>query len=750
VDEKTAIQALDRLDPVRFERVEAARKIRTGSQVGWQAWAEAVSSLMSCRARFLVCPPEHYGVEYVINPWMDGNVHRADREKAAAEWQQYFNVLSKVAETAAMTPRAALPDLVFTANGGLVLGRNVILGHFMHRERRPEEPWFREWFEQNGFNVQELPRDLPFEGEGDALWDGARGILWAAYGPRTELDVHPLLAQWLAVEVVSLRLVDKRFYHLDTCLAPLEGGHLMYYEGAFDAASIRVIESRVPPELRIAVSERDALHFACNAVCAGTEVLLNAATPELHARLEAAGYSVHETRLGEFIKSGGAAKCLALRLAQPRAEDARRRPLSAVQRRVIEIEGHLLDAGLLERALDLTVDSGGSFHVLDFQLGKQRQSTSRAAIGISAPSADALDAITSRLIELGARPAAEEPGDAELRTVEQAGVAPEDFYATTIYPTEVRCGGEWLRVLDQRMDAVVVVRGEIARCKLLRDLAAGEQVVVGTRGIRTLRAPESRELPRAGELRREFAFMGAGVSSERRVELVVEQIAWEMARLRERGGRVVVVPGPVVIHTGAGEHLAWLVREGYIGALLGGNAIAVHDLEQAILGTSLGVDLQRGQPVRGGHSHHVRVINTIRRYGGIAAAVEQGVVRGGIFYECVKKGVPFALAGSIRDDGPLPETEMDLIKAQTEYARLIRGAEMILMLSTMLHSIGVGNMTPAGVKLVCVDINPAVVTKLADRGSIESAGIVTDVGLFLSLLHRQLDEQRGALPTPRR
>ncbi len=704
---------------------------------------------MSYRPRFLVCPPKHYSVDYVINPWMEGNVHRADREKAAAEWQRYFNVLSKVAETAVMTPHAALPDLVFTANGGLVLDRDVILGHFLHRERRSEEPLFREWFEQNGFIVRELPRDLPFEGEGDALWDGARAILWAAYGLRTELDVHPLLAQWLTVEVVSLRLVDKRFYHLDTCLAPLEGGHLMYYEGAFDAASISEIESRVPAEQRIAVSERDALHFACNAVSAGPEVLLNFATPELRARLQAAGYSVNETPLGEFIKSGGAAKCLALRLVRPRAEDARRRPLSAVQRRVMEMEGHLLDAGLLERALDLTVDSGGSFQVLDFQLGKQRQSTSRATIGILAPSADVLDAITSRLIELGARPAAEEPDDAEVRPVEQAGVAPEDFYATTIYPTEVRCRGKWLRVLDQRMDAVVVLTGESARCKLLRDLTAGEQVVVGTGGIRTLRAAESREVPR-DELRREFAFMGAGVSSERRVELLVEQIAWEMARLRDRGGRVVVVPGPVVIHTGGGEHLAWLVREGYVGALLGGNAIAVHDLEQAILGTSLGVDLQRGQPVRGGHSHHVRVINTIRRCGGIAAAVEQDVVRGGIFYECVKKSVPFALAGSIRDDGPLLETEMDLIKAQAEYARLIRGAEMILMLSTMLHSIGVGNMTPAGVKLVCVDINPAVVTKLADRGSIESAGIVTDVGLFLSLLRRQLDQQHGALLTPRR
>ena len=705
---------------------------------------------MSYRPRFLVCPPKHYSVDYVINPWMEGNVHRADREKAAAEWQRYFNVLSKVAETAVMTPHAALPDLVFTANGGLVLDRDVILGHFLHRERRSEEPLFREWFEQNGFIVRELPRDLPFEGEGDALWDGARAILWAAYGLRTELDVHPLLAQWLTVEVVSLRLVDKRFYHLDTCLAPLEGGHLMYYEGAFDAASISVIESRVPAEQRIAVSERDALHFACNAVSAGPEVLLNFATPELRARLQAAGYSVNETPLGEFIKSGGAAKCLALRLVRPRAEDARRRPLSAVQRRVMEMEGHLLDAGLLERALDLTVDSGGSFQVLDFQLGKQRQSTSRATIGILAPSADVLDAITSRLIELGARPAAEEPDDAEVRPVEQAGVAPEDFLRHHDLPDRSALPRE----VAPRSRSTNGRRGGADGRK--RSLQAASRPHRGRAGRR--RHGRHPHIARAGiagvaarrELRREFAFMGAGVSSERRVELLVEQIAWEMARLRDRGGRVVVVPGPVVIHTGGGEHLAWLVREGYVGALLGGNAIAVHDLEQAILGTSLGVDLQRGQPVRGGHSHHVRVINTIRRCGGIAAAVEQGVVRGGIFYECVKKGVPFALAGSIRDDGPLLETEMDLIKAQAEYARLIRGAEMILMLSTMLHSIGVGNMTPAGVKLVCVDINPAVVTKLADRGSIESAGIVTDVGLFLSLLRRQLDQQHGALLTPRR
>lgn len=234
--------------------------------------------------------------------------------------------------------------------------------------------------------------------------------------------------------------------------------------------------------------------------------------------------------------------------------------------------------------------------------------------------------------------------------------------------------------------------------------------------------------------------MGAGVSSERRVEIVVEQIAWEMRRVRDRGGRVAVTAGPVVIHTGGSEHLSHLIREGYVQALLGGNAIAVHDIEQSLLGTSLGVDMQRGNPVHGGHRHHLRAINAIRGCGSIAKAVDQEVLTKGVMYECVRNHVPFSLAGSIRDDGPLPDTEMDIIKAQQEYARLVEGADMILMLSTMLHSIGVGNMTPAGVKLVCVDINPAVVTKLSDRGSVESVGVVTDVGLFLSLLVQQLEQ----------
>jgi lysine-ketoglutarate reductase/saccharopine dehydrogenase-like protein (TIGR00300 family) len=290
------------------------------------------------------------------------------------------------------------------------------------------------------------------------------------------------------------------------------------------------------------------------------------------------------------------------------------------------------------------------------------------------------------------------------------------------------------------MDGAIAIshtpNGMVAKCKILRDLEIGEQVVVDVQGIRSIRKTESREQRNA----QEFSFMSSGVSSERRVELVVEQVAWELRKIRDAGGKVVVTAGPVVIHTGGGEHLARLIREGYIQGLLGGNAIAVHDIEQNMMGTSLGVDMKRGIAVRGGHRHHLKVINAIRRFGSIARAVDAGVITGGVMYECVKNDIPFVLAGSIRDDGPLPDTQMNLILAQQEYTKVIQGSEMILMLSSMLHSIGVGNMTPAGVRMVCVDINPAVVTKLSDRGSVESIGVVTDVGLFLSLLVQQLDK----------
>lgn len=691
---------------------------------------------MSTPLRFLMCSPHHYEVDYVINPWMEGNIHRSSRATAEEQWQGLYQLISTHAGVELVKPQLGWPDMVFTANAGLILGQQVVLSRFLHPERQGEEPYFQEWFESQGFTVHVLPQDLPFEGAGDALLDREGRWLWAGYGFRTELDAHPLVSEWLDIEVLSLRLMDDRFYHLDTCFCPLTNGYLLYYPPAFDAYSNRLIEMRVPAEKRIAIDEPDAVNFACNAVNIDRIVIMNKASDSLKRRLGALNFQVLETPLTEFLKAGGAAKCLTLRIDEP-IQPKLHKEIS-VESRTLTMEGHLLDSGMINRALDLIVEGGGSFQVLNFDLGAQRHSTSKANIRVSAPDHRVMEEIISQLIELGAVTLPDEVKDAELVTIDQAGVAPDDFYTTTIYPTEVRINGNWLRVTNQRMDAVIAVNetpeGPVAQCKLLRDLQVGEKVVVGIDGLRTVRKPSDRD-----RNQEEFSFMGSGVSSERRVELVVEQVAWELRKLRDQGGRVAVVAGPVVIHTGGSEHLSRLIREGYVQALLGGNAIAVHDIEQAMLGTSLGVDMKQGVSVHGGHRHHLKAINAIRRCGSIAAAVEQGVLTKGVLYECVKNNVPFSLAGSIRDDGPLPDTKMNLIDAQADYARLVQGCDMILMLSTMLHAIGVGNMTPAGVKMVCVDINPAVVTKLADRGSIESTGVVTDVGLFLSLLVNQLD-----------
>ena len=695
---------------------------------------------MTDAVKILMCAPHHYDVDYVINPWMEGNVHRSSRERAEDQWQGLYKTLKEYATVDLVEPQSGWPDMVFTANAGLVLGDRVVLSRFFHPERQGEEPHFQRWFEENGFEVFTLPQSLPFEGAGDALIDRAGGWIWAGYGFRSELDSHPLIAEWLEAEVLSLRLVDSRFYHLDTCFCPLTDGYLLYYPGAFDTYSNHLIERRVPSDKRIAIQEADAVNFACNAVNVGKTVVMNKATNDLKAQLDQLGFSVVETPLTEFLKAGGAAKCLTLKTTEPRQDSPK---VSSIQNRVIHLEGHLLDSGLVNQALDTIVAGGGSFQVLNFNLGAQRQDTSAAEVKVSAPDEAVMADIMGQLIDLGAMSLPDETAAARLEAVPMAGVAPDDFYVSTIYPTEVRVGQQWVRVEKQRMDGAIAITqsngNTVATCKLLRDLALGEQVVVGSKGIRTLRKNNSLKKKSSEE----FSFMGAGVSSERRVELVVEQLAWDLRQIRDRGGKVVVTAGPVVIHTGGSEHLRTLIREGYVHALLGGNAIAVHDIEQSMMGTSLGMDMKRGVSVHGGHRHHLKAINTIRRCGSIANAVEQGVLTSGVMYECVKNNVPFSLAGSIRDDGPLPDTKMDLIAAQAEYAQLIEGADLILMLSTMLHSIGVGNMTPAGVKMVCVDINPAVVTKLSDRGSVESTGVVTDVGLFLSLMVQQLGKLTG-------
>jgi len=395
----------------------------------------------------------------------------------------------------------------------------------------------------------------------------------------------------------------------------------------------------------------------------------------------------------------------------------------------VEAQGHLIDSHIMERIFDTVVEFQGKFEVEIFQIGRTNSDPSHLRLRVEAPTRELMDSLLGQLLGLGCTPA--EDGDAETRIVERDCCAPEDFYSTTNHRTEIRLHGEWLPVGRQRMDAMIVVNNGAAVCRRLRDLKAGDAVVVGMRGIRVI--PESKERDRHG-----FSFMSNEISSERQVDTAVRQTAAMMEQMRRDGKRIVVVAGPVVVHTGGVEPLSALIRHGWVDSLLAGNALAVHDIEAALLGTSLGVRMQDGRLEEHGHRNHMRAINAIYHAGGIRGAVESGRLPSGIMYECVKANVPFVLAGSIRDDGPLPDTEMDLIAAQAAYARALAGADMVLMLSSMLHAIGVGNMTPAGVKLVCVDINPAVVTKLSDRGSLESVGVVTDVGLFLSLLVQQL------------
>ena len=281
------------------------------------------------------------------------------------------------------------------------------------------------------------------------------------------------------------------------------------------------------------------------------------------------------------------------------------------------------------------------------------------------------------------------------------------------------------------MDAVIVVADGSATCRKLRDIRVGDSIVCGNDGIRIV--PEFRERDRHG-----FAFMTNEISSERRVEVSIAKIAAMMRDIRRTNGRIVFVMGPVTVHTGGTAYFSEIVRRGYVNAVLSGNALAVHDVEHALFGTSLGVDLDAGAPVKEGHRNHMRAINTSTVPAGIEAAVESGVLRSGIMYELVKHGVEYVLAGSIRDDGPIVDTVMDLIAAQERYAEVLADAKLVVILSTMLHGIGVGNMLPSWVRVICVDINPAVVTKLADRGSSQTIGLVTDVGLFLHQLAAML------------
>ncbi len=405
-----------------------------------------------------------------------------------------------------------------------------------------------------------------------------------------------------------------------------------------------------------------------------------------------------------------------------------------MQQEVVEAEGHLIDSHLMEQIFDTVVEYSGRFEVEEFRIGRTNADGSYLRLKIETPQSSDMQQLLGQLLGLGCSPV--DSGDADLVAVERDCCAPDDFYSTTNHRTMVRYAGNWLEVENQRMDAMVVVDAAgshgHAGCRRLRDLRQGDRVVVGMRGIRV--APESKERDRLA-----FAFMSNGISSERQVETAVRQTANLMRQTREAGQKIVVVGGPVVVHTGGAPALAGLIRGGWVQALLAGNALGVHDIEASLWGTSLGVRQSDGRQEEHGHRNHMRAINAIYRAGGIANAVESGRLQRGVMYECVKAGVPVVLAGSLRDDGPLPETITDMNCAQDAYAEQLKGAGLVLCLGSMLHSIAVGNMLPSWVKIVCVDINPAVVTKVSDRGTGQAVGVVTDVGLFLDLLARNLE-----------
>jgi lysine-ketoglutarate reductase/saccharopine dehydrogenase-like protein (TIGR00300 family) len=401
----------------------------------------------------------------------------------------------------------------------------------------------------------------------------------------------------------------------------------------------------------------------------------------------------------------------------------------------VTVTGHLMDTGILARILDDVLEYGGDYRIDSLDLGRQHDNESRALIEISADESDLLDRILMRVQIHGAN--AVDPGTATTRPAPADGVFPDDFYSTTNLETLVRLDREWLRVRQPEMDCGLVVTeedgGVVVRTVPVSDVRAGDTVVCGAHGVRVelpVQAPRGEE--------DDFGFMSSAVSSEKPQALLVRQIAERMREVKAAGKRILWVGGPAVVHTGASPAMVRLVRAGFVDVLFAGNALATHDIESALFGTSLGVDLAKGSGVPHGHEHHIRAINTIRSAGSIKAAVDSGVLTGGVMHAMVEADKPFVLVGSVRDDGPLPDVYTDVIEGQRAMRAQLPDVGFAIMVATMLHSIATGNILPASIPLVSVDINPATVTKLADRGSAQAMGIITDIGLFLEQLAREL------------
>ncbi|HEU5149225.1 MAG TPA: TIGR00300 family protein [Iamia sp.] len=395
------------------------------------------------------------------------------------------------------------------------------------------------------------------------------------------------------------------------------------------------------------------------------------------------------------------------------------------------LEGHIVDSLILPKVLDLVLESGSDYRLVDVAIGRTPTDPSRAVIEVEAPDEATLAVLAEQLQVQGANPVVS--GEATTAPAPADGVAPADFTATTNLVTEVRLDGRWVTADRAEMDCTLVVRDGAVTTTPLHRLRAGDEVVVGSDGVRVV-AP-ARERGLAG-----FEFMDSDISTEKPKATQLRALADRLRQARAEGVDVLAVCGPVVIHTGGGPAVARLVRGGWIQRLFAGNGFATHDIESNVMGTSLGINVSSGAGVEGGHSNHLRVINEVRRHGSIAAAVEAGYVTGGVMHACVTHGVPFVLGGSVRDDGPLPDTMTDVVACADRMREEVAGVGVALMLASTLHAIATGNVLPAAVATYCIDINPSVVTKLSDRGSHQAHGIVTDVGPFLT----QLADELGA------
>jgi lysine-ketoglutarate reductase/saccharopine dehydrogenase-like protein (TIGR00300 family) len=399
----------------------------------------------------------------------------------------------------------------------------------------------------------------------------------------------------------------------------------------------------------------------------------------------------------------------------------------------VELRGHIIDSLLLPKVFDTILALGGSYVIKEMNIGEKQSDPSVARFEVRAENATVLEQILSQIHDHGAVPVHDT--NCHFETADIEGAFPEGFYASTNFRTQVRVGGRWVDVQLQEMDCGIRIdKGHhLAECVPMVSVKKGDLIATGRKGIRVF-PPDNQPKKHL------FEFMSSTVSSEKPKGATVREIAAEMKRTREAGQKILAVLGPAVVHTGGSEWIGWMIQQGWLDVLFAGNALATHDLEQDFYGTSLGVSLDRGIPAEEGHEHHLRTINSIRRLGGIKAAVDAGKLKTGIMHACITKPIDFMLAGSIRDDGPLPEVMTDSIKAQDAMRAKIQDVGFCLMVATTLHSIAVGNLLPAWVKVACIDINPATVTKLMDRGSVQTIGIVSDAEPFLRHLVGELEK----------